>query len=73
MTSTLITQAARKLDCRESIAAAFVNAVLSKHRQGWKAPAIARWLVSWLDPKDPAANTEFVAWVLKNKHLEGAG
>ncbi|MEV0065383.1 hypothetical protein [Amycolatopsis sp. NPDC050768] len=69
MTSTLIAQAARKLDCRQSIAAGFVNAVLSKDRQGWKAPAIAEWLVSWLDPNDPAASTEFVTWVLKNKHL----
>ncbi|MEV4599469.1 hypothetical protein AB0K15_18915 [Amycolatopsis sp. NPDC049253] len=67
MNATLITQASRKLGCRELLAEAVVLAVIDKSDAGETVPAIVDWLDYTLGATNPAANPEFVQWVVTNK------
>jgi hypothetical protein len=64
MTATLIPAAARKLGCRNSIAAVVVDVILRKADQGWTSPRIAEWFGHQYGAGSPTADPAFVAWVL---------
>ncbi|QRP47412.1 hypothetical protein [Amycolatopsis sp. FDAARGOS 1241] len=67
MSASLVPAVARKLGCRNSIAAAVVEVIWAKADQGWSAEQITTWLAGHYDRSHPAADPALVRFVLARR------